>query len=44
MWDIEVNIAGYRFMRRVPTPLRIIRLSPRSVHWRPAMLRHPHAA
>ena len=43
MWIIELNVAGYQYIREMPDlRRRTFRFSPRQMHW-PA-LRHPHAA
>ena len=45
MWVIELNIAGHQFTHRVPDRRqRLYRLATRTVGWRPAQLRHQHAA
>lgn len=45
MWVIELNIAGHQFTHRVPDRRqRLYRLAGRTMGWRPAQLRHPHAA
>jgi hypothetical protein len=48
MWIVELNFAGYRVTRQIPTlsrtSLRSMRFRPRSVHWRAPQLRHWHAA
>jgi hypothetical protein len=45
MWVIEINFAGRRFTHHVQAPRRsMLRFGPRSVGWRSAQLRNPHAA
>jgi hypothetical protein len=45
MWIIELNVAGHQFTHRVPEHRRsLFRFNPRSMGWRPAQLRNPHAA
>jgi hypothetical protein len=45
MWIIEINFAGRQFTHRVPDHRRsLFRFAPRSISWRPAQLRNPHAA
>jgi hypothetical protein len=45
MWVIELNFAGHQFTHRVPDRRRpLFRFAPRSLSWRPAQLRNPHAA
>jgi hypothetical protein len=49
MWDIEVNIAGYRFTHHVPEQRRrILGFATSRPNWWPSVQskqsRHPHAA
>lgn len=45
MWIVEVNVAGYRFTRRVyGRRWPAFRFSPRAVGWRPRPLDHSRAA
>jgi hypothetical protein len=45
MWIIELNFVGHQFTHRVPDHRRsLFRFTPRSLGWRPAHLRNPHAA
>ena len=45
MWVIELNFAGRQFTHRVPDRRQsLLRFAQRSVAWRPAQLRSPHAA
>jgi hypothetical protein len=43
MWDVEINIAGYRFARRTPDHRRHLSALAR-LPWRPIPPRRPHAA
>lgn len=49
MWNIELNVAGYRFTREVPElrgpsirSLRSVRFNTCNVRWRVPRLRQPH--
>jgi hypothetical protein len=49
MWDIEVNIAGYRFTSQAPEYRRVLRVAAARPSWWPSAQvkpssRPPHAA
>ena len=44
MWVIEINFAGRQFTHRVPDRRSLFSFAPRSVSWRPTLLRNQHAA
>ena len=48
MLIVELNLAGYRFSRKIPDlrhkPLRSVRFGQRTIQWRIPQLRHTHAA
>ncbi|MBV8863180.1 MAG: hypothetical protein JO259_15180 [Mycobacterium sp.] len=48
MLIVELNFAGYRFIREIPdlrrTSFRSVRLNRRAAHWRIPQLRHIRAA
>jgi hypothetical protein len=44
MWDVEINIAGYRFARRTPDHRRHLQALAPWLPWRATDPRRPHVA